>query len=61
MEKWSEIELKMMSIGGNRNLKLLLAEYDLLDEQPQLRFKTTGAAYYRRKLLSEASGESFFE
>lgn len=51
----------MMSLGGNRNLKLLFAEYDLLDEVPQNRYKTVSADYYRKKLQCLASGESLFD
>jgi hypothetical protein len=47
LDGWSEKALKMMSLGGNKNLKSFFAEFDLLDEIPQNRYKTIAADYYR--------------
>ena len=43
LEGWSEKALKMMSLGGNKNLKQFFAEFNLLDEVPENRYKTIAA------------------
>ena len=51
----------MMSMGGNLRLKKHFSEYDLLEEAPQMRYRTLAADYYRRMLRASASGESVLE
>lgn len=51
----------MMSLGGNKNLKSFFAEFDLLDEIPQNRYKTIAADYYRQRLRAVAYNEAFFQ
>jgi len=48
-------------MGGNLRLKKHFSEYDLLEEAPQMRYRTWAADYYRRMLRASASGESFLE
>ena len=45
--------MKAMTLGGNQKLKKLFAEFDLLDETPENRYKTLAAHYYIRKLEAE--------
>lgn len=40
----------MMSLGGNQKLKIYFAEFDLLEELPQNRYKTLAADHYRKQL-----------
>ena len=51
----------MMSVGGNEKLKMFFAEFDLLDETPQNRYKTHAAEYYRAKLRAEVNGEELLD
>jgi hypothetical protein len=43
LDGWNEKQLKMMERGGNHKLRLFFAEYDLLDESPNIRYKTIAA------------------
>ena len=61
LDGWNEKQLKMMERGGNHKLRLFFAEYDLLDESPNIRYKTIAAQYYRRRLRAEVFGEPFNE
>ena len=51
----------MMSLGGNKNLKQFFAEFNLLDEVPENRYKTIAAQYYRQRLRAVSFDEAFFQ
>lgn len=59
MDKWKEIELEKMKIGGNKNFKMFL------DSQPdinantsfQQKYNSRAAALYRDKISTEAAGK----
>ena len=50
MDTWSEKQLRLMALGGNKNLKDFYSNYDLTDENVQLRYNTRAADFYRLKL-----------
>lgn len=52
MDTWTEKQLKLMNIGGNKNLKDFFTHYDLNDESVQTKYKTRASEYYRRKVIS---------
>ncbi len=39
-----------MALGGNKNLKDFYSNYDLTDDNVQLRYNTRAADFYRLKL-----------
>ena len=47
MDSWSDRQLKMMTLGGNKNIKEFLTQYDLLEESVQTKYKTHAAETYR--------------
>jgi hypothetical protein len=51
MDAWNERQLKMMSLGGNKNLGEFFQNYDLIDESVQSRYKTKAAEFYRQKVF----------
>ena len=61
IDGWNERQLKAMSLGGNKRLKVFFQEFDLLEELPQNKYKTIAADYNQGKLRAEAFGEQFFE
>ena len=54
LDGFNEKQLKMLSLGGNRNLRLFLTEFDLQDEPNK--YKTHAAEYYRAKLKAQVLG-----
>ncbi len=50
LDSWSEKQLKMMTLGGNKRLFDFFAKFDLLDESVEYRYKTKAADYYRQKV-----------
>lgn len=54
MDHWSEKALKMMTLGGNKNLYEFFRGFDLNDESVETRYKTKAADFYRQK-VSETS------
>jgi hypothetical protein len=59
LDGWNEKQLKMMSLGGNKNLKIYFTEFDLQDEPNK--YKTHAAEFYRAKLKAQVMGLDFFE
>jgi len=55
MDTWSEKQLRLMALGGNKKLRDHFQNYDLNDETVQVRYNTKAADYYRKLLrgLSE--------
>ena len=49
MDSWGERAIKMMSLGGNKNLYEFFKKYDLNEESVDTRYKTKAADYYRDK------------
>lgn len=43
MDSWTETQLKLMSIGGNRQLKDYYENFQLNEESVMLRFNTKAA------------------
>lgn len=52
LEHWGERALKMMSLGGNKNLHEFLKKYDLAGDSVEHRYKTKAADFYRYRVSS---------
>ena len=50
LDSWSERQLKMMTLGGNKALKEYLKGYDLGEESVAVKYKSKAAEYYRNKV-----------
>ncbi|EKX73871.1 ADP-ribosylation factor GTPase-activating, putative [Theileria equi strain WA] len=50
MDTWSARQLLYMKNGGNANLKSFFDEYKITELPISARYKTEGAAYYRKRL-----------
>ena len=61
MDNWNEKQLRLMALGGNKNLKEFNSNYDLADENVQLRYNTRAADFYRLKLRCISEMMSFDE
>jgi len=63
MDKWKDIELEKMKVGGNKKAKVFLESYsDWDDNLPlQQKYNTNAAALYRDKISTEAQGGSWSE
>ncbi|CAF0724653.1 unnamed protein product [Adineta steineri] len=62
MDKWKELELEKMKVGGNRRAKEFLAsqpDYDANTMNFQQRYNSRAAALYRDKISTEARGETW--
>ncbi len=61
MDKWKDIELEKMKVGGNRKAKDFFATQS--DYNPsmnlQQRYNTRAAALYRDKINTEAQGKTW--
>ncbi|KAF7488598.1 ADP-ribosylation factor GTPase-activating protein 1 [Sarcoptes scabiei] len=59
MDKWKEIELAKMKVGGNQKAKDFLESQDDWDDRLPLadKYNTKAAALYRDKISTEARGE----
>ena len=47
LDSWSERQLKMMTLGGNKGMREHLSQYDLVEESVQTKYKTRAADSYR--------------
>ncbi|ROT69104.1 ADP-ribosylation factor GTPase-activating protein 1 [Penaeus vannamei] len=61
MDKWKDIELEKMKVGGNRKAKDFLFSQSDYDHQAPLqqKYNTRAAALYRDKITSLAQGKSW--
>lgn len=62
MDKWKEIELEKMKVGGNGKAKAFFAsqsDYDVDTMSLQQRYNSRAAALYREKIATEAQGKSW--
>ncbi len=62
MDKWKEIELEKMKIGGNRRAKEFFAtqsDYNASTMSLQQRYNSRAAALYRDKITTEAQGKNW--
>lgn len=61
MDKWKEVELEKMKVGGNANAKSFLeSQTDWNHALPfQQKYNTRAAALYRDKINTQAKGESW--
>lgn len=50
MDQWTEKELKYMGLGGNKIYFDFFQQYDLNEEQVQMKYKSKAAEYYRLKV-----------
>ena len=50
LDSWSERQLKMMTLGGNKALREYLKGYDLGEESVAVKYKSKAAEYYRSKV-----------
>ena len=50
-----------MSLGGNLRLKKHYSDYDLLEENPEKRYQTNAADFYRRNLRALVEGDAMME
>jgi ADP-ribosylation factor GTPase-activating protein 1 len=60
MDKWKDLELQKMKVGGNRSAKLFLdsqPDYDANTMSLQQRYNSRAAALYRDKITTEAHGK----
>ena len=61
MDTWTEKQLRLMALGGNAKLKSFFENYDLHEENLQLRYSTRAAEYYRLQLRSVCENIPFDE
>ena len=61
MDTWSEKQLRLMALGGNKKLHEFFQNYDLNDESVQQRYNTRGAEYHRLMLRSMSDSIPFNE
>ncbi|UJR14690.1 hypothetical protein I4U23_001683 [Adineta vaga] len=62
MDKWKDLELEKMKVGGNRPAKEFFAtqsDYDPTTMSLQQRYNTRAAALYRDKISTEARGQTW--
>nr|CAD7585917.1 unnamed protein product [Timema genevievae] len=61
MDKWKDIELEKMKVGGNRNAREFFESQDDWDDSMPLqqRYNTKAAALYRDKIATLARGETW--
>ncbi|XP_067216319.1 ADP-ribosylation factor GTPase-activating protein 1 isoform X2 [Linepithema humile] len=59
MDKWKDVELEKMKVGGNRNAREFFENQPDWDESMSIsqRYNTKAAALYRDKIVSMARGE----
>jgi len=50
MDPWSEFQLRLMALGGNKKHKEFFQKYDLNDENVMNRYQTKASQFYRRQL-----------
>uniref|UniRef100_A0A0K8T704 Arf-GAP domain-containing protein n=1 Tax=Lygus hesperus TaxID=30085 RepID=A0A0K8T704_LYGHE len=63
MDKWKDLELEKMKVGGNRNARMFLDSQDDWDEtlSIQQRYNSRAAALYRDKISALAQGKEWNE
>lgn len=61
MDTWTEKQLRLMALGGNRILKNHFQNYDLTEENIQVRYNTRAADFYRLKLRCQGEMIPFNE
>lgn len=61
MDKWSEKQLKLMALGGNKRLKDFAGTYDLLEKAIQMKYSTKASHFYRLELRSLGENIPFAE
>jgi ADP-ribosylation factor GTPase-activating protein 1 len=62
MDKWKDLELEKMKVGGNRQAKEFFAsqsDYNPNTMSLQQRYNTRAAALYRDKINTEAQGKTW--
>lgn len=61
MDKWKDIELEKMKVGGNKNARVFFEEQDDWDDSMNItqKYNTKAAALYRDKINCLAKGESW--
>ena len=62
MDKWKDLELEKMKVGGNRRAKEFFAtqsDYNANTMSLQQRYNSRAAALYRDKISTEAQGKSW--
>ena len=62
MDKWKDIELEKMKVGGNRRAKEFFAsqsDYNANTMSIQQKYDTRAAALYRDKINTEAQGKTW--
>ena len=59
MDAWTENQLKLMSIGGNRQLKDYYQRFELNEVNVMERYNTNAAQHYRLRLRHASDGLAF--
>jgi ADP-ribosylation factor GTPase-activating protein 1 len=62
MDKWKELEIEKMKVGGNRRAKEFFAtqsDYNASTMSLQQRYNSRAAALYRDKITTEAQGKNW--
>lgn len=61
MDKWKDIELEKMKVGGNRNAREFLEDQDDWNDRSPInqKYNSKGAALYRDKIATLAQGKSW--
>ena len=62
MDKWKDLELEKMKVGGNRRAKEFLAsqpDYNASTMSLQQRYNSRAAALYRDKISTQAQGKTW--
>lgn len=61
MDKWKDVELEKMKVGGNRNARIFFEAQDDWDESMpiQKKYNSRAAALYRDKISTLAQGKSW--
>ena len=49
--EWDYTGYLYMELGGNNSFKLFMTQYGLMQEMPEIRYKTLAAEYYRMKVF----------
>ena len=58
LDSWSERQLKMMTLGGNKHLYEYFQFYDLNEESLQMKYKTKAAEFHRQRVSLHDSPSS---
>jgi len=63
MDKWKDMELNKMKVGGNRNAKQFMNSQDDWSETANMtaKYNSKAAALYKDKIFTEASGDMWSE